>query len=419
MRDRLARLLAVVCLAGCGGNSATTDGGGSDSGGGGKDLSVSDGGGGTDGGAMDASVADAAVDGGGISVTLTGMVSLGAKPRSLALNKTTLRIYAGLPTGIAVVDASKDMLVTTIPNPGGSPAFSQLAVDETANLIYAANNADGNVYVIDGSNNTFGAMPIAAAPPGGATAGALAVDSAGQRLYVLTTLSMPGVPITKTVVVINTSTKMVVTTVAITDLIGIDLALDTMNKKLFVCGVQQMAPGTVAADTVDTTNNMVSGTQQVFTGYTSSTYDGCQAGPGFAALVTKPQFTGNGPGVVHLLEPIDVKLPAGFVPDKFEYAGKVPSHSGPGQVDGVSVLGHDANTGELEYLDFESTGETNYMVYGPYKLHLSAQQTDILVTDVLVGDATDIWSAFSPGGPGFDMAGSPFDVTQLFHFHTN
>src|SRR5665213_2789504 len=114
---------------------------------------------------------------------------------AVAANPATHRVYVTSDTGptgtLSVIDESTGALIATVPV-GKVP--KGVAVDTSANVIYATNGADNTVSVIDGTTNT-----VTATVPTGRTPRAITVDPATHTAYVINLASNTVSVITRTV----------------------------------------------------------------------------------------------------------------------------------------------------------------------------------------------------------------------------
>jgi len=305
----------------------------------------------TDTGAADSS--DGGLPDGGDSVVAT--ISLTGQPTALAIDSTHNRLYVALSDGLgdnlgfAIVDTSTDTVTATIPAPtvdsGSGPfPFETLALDPTANLLYASDlNATPLVYVFDVTADTFkNRFSIVGTGITAPWISSLAVNPATSTLYVGAYESSGG---GSKVAVINTTNDSLTAAITLADLYvgGVSsLGLDTTNGLLFACsnGPVNLTPAT-KVDAIDTTTNLETGTQQSLAGASL----GCLGGTGFAVDVTANGSDPDGgvAGYFYSLEPFTIRLPSGFVPTA--YTSKIGQWSGQ-----VLVLGYDGVSGNPEYL---------------------------------------------------------------------
>ena len=338
-----ASLLLPACSGG--GNGGTSPGGTD----GGSDATSSVDGGGSDGRVADAGDASSGEDGSQTDgaapdgaqgdageLQAVAVIPTSGKPGQMALDTTHDRLYVGLsnddtdagtiggPLGILVLDTTNDSVVTTIASPvaSGFPVgFVDLVVDETASLLYGASSQ--SVYVFDLSTNT---LKTSFDVSGGqsALANSLAIDSAGGKLYVgVVPVPLPGdsgALLPPRVVVVDTSNDSIADTILLPDLgqvpefNGLSLGLDTTNGLLFACG--RGVPAVV--DSIGTAVAAETDAGQLSFGDVSLSLP-CLDGSGNAGLVTVS--ADGGAGAWHSLEPQDVPLPSGFVPESAFMAG--------------------------------------------------------------------------------------------------
>ena len=84
--------------------------------------------------------------------TVTATVFVSGGPNGVAVDATTGLVYVSTTTGVAVIDAANDSLVTTIT---GMSDVAAITVDPSTNTIYAAElTSPGAIAVIDGATNT-------------------------------------------------------------------------------------------------------------------------------------------------------------------------------------------------------------------------------------------------------------------------
>jgi len=337
---------------------------------------------GTGGDASPGSDVGAAGDAGpDVSVTLAASIPVGNQIQAMASNGTTNRLYVSMVTlpgaeaganeaaGIAVIDETTNTVVTTIAAPidlGKPQTIGQLAVDETANVVYAAQlNAAGDgpwIWIIDGATNTISASALTVP----STAVSLAVDAAGRRLYAATYSSNDsmGNPVPTGVTVFDTSMSPPVS-IATVPLADLDdgselLALDPTNHVLFACGASLDGNQDTSVDTVDTMTNAISAAQVTFSAQTDGYLVDCKGGAGYANVLTNG--TTSSPPVLDELEPARLPLGGtGFVPDS--YTSRTENTPGGHQ---VFVAGHDSVTGQIEYFVVEVVHEK--VTWGPIPL---------------------------------------------------
>ncbi len=90
---------------------------------------------------------------GHVDVSFAAIGPGGGAPLLIAANPTTKRVYVALGSGaVAVIDETTDAVVGTILT-GGDP--TGIAVNSITNQVYAADQALGRVFVIDGATNTL------------------------------------------------------------------------------------------------------------------------------------------------------------------------------------------------------------------------------------------------------------------------
>ncbi len=119
-------------------------------------------------------------------------ISVGENPQAIIVNPLTNKIYVAAADGkiisdfnpdgdVVVIDGSNDTVTTRIP--GGKNPFA-LALNPVTNRIYVANDANGSnatVRVIDGSSDTLVGSPIGV----GNSPNALAVNPVTNKIYVI------------------------------------------------------------------------------------------------------------------------------------------------------------------------------------------------------------------------------------------
>ena len=107
----------------------------------------------------------------------TIVVSPPQRPDGIDINRVTNKVYVAAGDTLPVIDASTDVVVTTIPLPVSAHA---VAVNERTNRVYVTgSDQDGSaVIVIDGSTDTVvTSIPVGSYPHG------IAVDQKRNRVY--------------------------------------------------------------------------------------------------------------------------------------------------------------------------------------------------------------------------------------------
>ena len=92
----------------------------------------------------------------GASNAVTGPITTGVQPTSLAVDPATNLVYiADYSNGtVLVLDGGSNTVTTSIQTPSAHLGF--VAVDPSSNVIYAANyNSAASVTVINGSSNSI------------------------------------------------------------------------------------------------------------------------------------------------------------------------------------------------------------------------------------------------------------------------
>ena len=367
--------LALGAMAGA--CSSSSSGGGSTDGGGPHDSSMpgdssmgndtgggdaagpTDGGGSTDttsGSDADAGTppGDAATD--APVLTAAATVALPGTPKQLAFDTTTNWLYVLLASGqqgqITAIDTTSNTVKWTLTQSVGTGnfGFNVLAVDSTANVVYAG--ADTAIYAYDGTSNALKATIDVSGVTTAHYVWGLAVDEAAQKLYAL--LGYANGPQTVAVIDTSTATPTVGPIIALADLLqDFDpsvngLALDTQNHLLFACGLSSGTGSPPAADAIDTTTNTEKGAPQVFAGASV----GCKAIPGSAAMVTGP--SGGTSAQLHMLEPASVNLPPNFQPTSFESLTDALAGE-----NGILVHGVNGTTGSPVWASYWFCGESS------------------------------------------------------------
>ncbi|MCL5108950.1 MAG: YncE family protein [Chloroflexi bacterium] len=110
--------------------------------------------------------------------TVASTIAVGAKPRYLAVNPTTNRIYVsnGGSNDVSVIDGARNAVVATVAvgtNPQG------VAANPATNRVYVANLGSDDVTVIDGASNKVAATIKVGKRPLG-----IAVNSVTNKVYV-------------------------------------------------------------------------------------------------------------------------------------------------------------------------------------------------------------------------------------------
>lgn len=318
-------------------------------------------------------------------------MSLPGIPGRMAFDSSSNWLYVVTTAGIVAVDTTTDTVKLTLTATGdaGAVVFRDVEVDPATHVVYA--DSGTRVYAFDG---TAGGAPTATvdlasiAPNAAASVYGLAVDPAGKKLYAI----VGGFNGSQVVGVLDTSTATPTLgpTVTLSDLTsnadgdGKSLVLDPQNHLLFACGFTFTVTGSaIAADTIDTTTNAVKGAQQKFTG--SGTSLNCQAGPGWAALLTGPAF--NQPAILEMLEPASVNLPANLNPTSF-----TSGTGGAGGVNWVTIYGVDDSTGQQVFTCIPFCGETQ--AGPPFTAPVGAPTQDFLrsaTTGTQLSTAFDVW----------------------------
>jgi uncharacterized protein (TIGR03437 family) len=114
--------------------------------------------------------------------SIKATLQAGAKGASVVkVNSTTGMVYVSGASGVTVIDGANDKIAATLQT-GNTPVG--IAIDETANRVYVANQKDGTIGVIDGSSNQVIATWPVPSGNGANNVWKLAIDPALRRLYV-------------------------------------------------------------------------------------------------------------------------------------------------------------------------------------------------------------------------------------------
>jgi YVTN family beta-propeller protein len=176
------------------------------------------------------------------TMQVTGRVPVGFRPRSVAVNDATGRLYVlngnrpGMPNNIdlTVIDRRTQSVVTTISLPTGQAA-TDVVVNERTNRVYVSNNAHGRIHVVDGATNTELAPILTGRGPLG-----MAVDEDTNTLYV----AMSYVSAEPKVAGLTTITDDGVTQV-VHPMVSLgassvqprDVAIDPLNDRIYVAAI--------------------------------------------------------------------------------------------------------------------------------------------------------------------------------------
>jgi len=147
----------------------------------------------------------------GATNTATAISGVGAHPVSLAVNQTTNRVYVAnqLSNTVSVVDGATNTIMATI---SGFSVPVGVGINPTTNRIYVGGNSTGSVYVIDGATNTVVATIGVAPDPF-----RIAVDPVSNRIFVTQRSG-------NSVTVIDGSSNAVIASIGVgTTPIGIDV----------------------------------------------------------------------------------------------------------------------------------------------------------------------------------------------------
>jgi hypothetical protein len=317
----------------------------------------------------DTNVADTATSTDAGTVALVSAVPVGGKPTALALDPVGQKLYVAITAssataGIAVVDTATATVLATIPPPSGAVnSFTNLALDATHGVIYAASYVYGNATVF-GFNVTTGGLVSSIdlytthwAPDGGPDAGApdtsagvlgLAVNPATQKLYAQVYDDVYP-PTFNGIAVIDVST----TTWTVTA--GLDLtneswpsqsvaastiALDTSSGLLYIAGERPAFAGG-GVDIFSTATNALTGSQIALSG----SLTGIAAVPGFAAATTA--------NTLEILEPASISLPSNFESTRFAVAATPVGSPFP-----IRVFGYDATSNAAEVTSYSLCGDS-------------------------------------------------------------
>jgi YVTN family beta-propeller protein len=237
--------------------------------------------------------------------SLKSKVSAGATGASVvAVNSATSMVYVSSGTlngTVTVIDGNKDQMVTQIPV-GETPVG--IAIDETADRIYVANQHSATISVIDGASNQV----IATWQPREGNVWKPAVDPALNRLYAsippLNLLSFTGVEM------LDSATGAFVTEVAAGSSAAEDVAVNPRTHHLFL---------------TDQNN----GTVAVIDGATNTVLQSLATGTSAYALAVDANS-----GLVYVSNPFDATIgvfadrPSGSSPPVVDSGGIVSAASG-------------------------------------------------------------------------------------------
>ena len=126
-----------------------------------------------------ASVLLIGIPAGTVAQTVVATVAVGNQPHLVAVNEVTNRVYVSIIGGVSVINGESNEVVTRIFDMGTSYG---IGVNQTTNKIYAADQSNGAVVVIDGATNSVANtinLPGASPYPY-----YVAVNEATNRIYV-------------------------------------------------------------------------------------------------------------------------------------------------------------------------------------------------------------------------------------------
>lgn len=171
----------------------------------------------------------------GTTGALVTRVDLGTGrfPTSLASNSSNNRVYAGSPEGVEVINAGTN----TLAPPYSISNAADVAVNETANRVYAALDTESRVAVIDLGASS---LPITTISPP-QTPGDLAILDSLQKAYVTNSQG--------TVSIVNLSTRLETATLPSFSFIE-DIAANRVTNRVYVSAVSGISVIDGATDSV-------------------------------------------------------------------------------------------------------------------------------------------------------------------------